>query len=436
MQDDSAVRYGVARRTITPKWPILMGGFAYRHARSSGVHDPLEARCVSLSDGSTRLVIVACDLLWVESETCRGVRAAVKEQHGLAGDHVMIVGTHTHSAPTELSTARGRTAGKTEQAYWQYVGERIIEAVGEALAYDSPGTIEWAESATNIGINRRRKGADGITIGPNRYGTVDRRLGVLTIRNTAGQVDAIIANAACHPTILHGNNLSVSAEFPGVACRILEAEHPGATAMFVQGACADVEPVVCDMGHAFKGEQGTFEDVDLAGRTLAHETLFAMNNPNPVESHTLDASVEYVRLECKTNTDERYYDRMMRGLRRGDYVWDWCADRRAELRRAESPNRAVTVGVQVLSIGSDVRIVGIEGEVFAETAQKIRSSCAARCTFIAGYANGCVGYLPPASAFKEGGYEVEQSAMYYQLPGMLQKNAENRILAAVERCCR
>jgi hypothetical protein len=38
-------------------------------------------------------------------------------------------------------------------------------------------------------------------------------------------------------------------------------------------------------------------------------------------------------------------------------------------------------------------------------------------TLVIGYANGCLGYVPPASAFEEGGYETRPSPWSRVAPG-------------------
>ena len=69
-------------------------------------------------------------------------------------------------------------------------------------------------------------------------------------------------------------------------------------------------------------------------------------------------------------------------------------------------------------------LLGISGEVFAETSLRLREllPCPA---FVIGMANGYDGYLPTAQAFAEGGYEVAVASCAV--------DSESRVLeAAVE----
>jgi hypothetical protein len=428
------INFGVSRRIITPPWPVHLGGFAHRDQRSHGVHDNLEAKCVSLFDGTTRAVVVACDLLWVERQICEAVREIIAQRHGLAADRIMILGTHTHAGPSELNTVRARVVGEPERAYWTFATERIVEAITEAITYERPGTVEHAHGTTNVAVNRRRIGADDVTIAPNRCGPVDRALHVIVLRSAQGSVEGLLVNAACHPTVLHGNNRAISAEFPGAACRELERDYPGSTALYLQGACADCEPLVCAVGDTFKGGRGSYHDVQIAGALLAHDVRYILESAEAVTDVTLSGASETLQLDCVAPTDERYYEREMQSSEPGDFVWEWCAERRSELQSESTSELHVPVEAQCLAIGDSLRIVAVEAEIFAATAARIRARCKPGATIIAGYANGCVGYVAPPSAIAEGGYEVERSAMYYRLPGFLNAEAEQTLLEAIGRC--
>jgi len=70
------------------------------------------------------------------------------------------------------------------------------------------------------------------------------------------------------------------------------------------------------------------------------------------------------------------------------------------------------MNAQVLRIG-DVAFASLAAEVFAEIGLTIRHQSPLPHTVPLGYTNGCIGYLPTATAYEEGGYEVEQAFKFY-----------------------
>ena len=74
--------------------------------------------------------------------------------------------------------------------------------------------------------------------------------------------------------------------------------------------------------------------------------------------------------------------------------------------------------LQALAI-DDVAVVGLAAEPFVEIGLQIKARSAAVITFVAAYANGCVGYVPMPLAYDLGGYEVDDSYVYYRLEAAL-----------------
>ena len=74
---------------------------------------------------------------------------------------------------------------------------------------------------------------------------------------------ATLVNFACHATVLSGENLMLSAEFPGVACRLLQ-QQTGAPALYLQGACGNINPVWIKQD---------FESVERAGQIVGASAL-------------------------------------------------------------------------------------------------------------------------------------------------------------------
>jgi len=96
---------------------------------------------------------------------------------------------------------------------------------------------------------------------------------------------------------------------------------------------------------------------------------------------------------------------------------------------ANSGPASIIVPVQVLRI-NDVAVVGVAGELFVEAQLAIKGASPFSSTLVAGYANGCVGYLPVTEAYPDGGYEVEHSYKGYRLPAAIAPGAAERVTAA------
>src|SRR5262249_10593309 len=94
-------RAGAATSNITPALgsPIV-GGFVSFPA--TDVHDELHARCLVLDDGTTKLVLVVCDLLGIDRLVSDEARYFLQKDLGIAKENVLISATHTHSAASAL----------------------------------------------------------------------------------------------------------------------------------------------------------------------------------------------------------------------------------------------------------------------------------------------------------------------------------------------
>lgn len=65
--------------------------------------------------------------------------------------------------------------------------------------------------------------------------------------------------------------------------------------------------------------------------------------------------------------------------------------------------------IQVISLGP-VTFLTWPGEIFCDFGLEIKHNSPFRPTYVIGYANGSIGYVPTPEAFQEGGYEAETAA--------------------------
>src|SRR3990170_6617012 len=80
-------------------------------------------------------------------------------------------------------------------------------------------------------------------------------------------------------------------------------------------------------------------------------------------------------------------------------------ERAVAARMAAQPARNLHPELMAISFGPGVALLGLPGEFFVETVDEIRAQAALRYLPVACYANHYIGYVVPAPAYDEGGYE-------------------------------
>jgi hypothetical protein len=89
---------------------------------------------------------------------------------------------------------------------------------------------------------------------------------------------------------------------------------------------------------------------------------------------------------------------------------EWRDETLVLLAAGRAP-QSVTMDVQVIRLGP-VALVAVGAEVFSKMAPDLRAAYGPH-TYLIGYANGDIGYLPPAEVYAEGGYEVDMAYVFY-----------------------
>ena len=219
-----ALRAGCARVSITPREPILLGGFGLLR-ESLGAHDPLYARALALECGGARVVLVACDLIGLHHSTVCAVRERLRDV--VSPGAVLVCATHTHSGPDTLGLwGLPPLISGVDDAYLEELIQGIALAARRALAALEPAQLRWGcAQAPAVGISYNRRDPD----------TVDRTVTALALERLDGSSLATLVHYACHPEALGSANRWVSADFAGPLCAEVEARRPG-VALFVNGA--------------------------------------------------------------------------------------------------------------------------------------------------------------------------------------------------------
>ena len=429
---DPVLFAGIAEVIITPAVGARLIGFAARSGPSERVRDDLTATALVLDDGATRAVILACDLCFIHPTMLRTVRRLVAERSGIPPERLLVCCSHTHSGPTTYVHSGGWALDRAYVAYLPYL---LAGAAAAAVRSLQPARLRVGHSTVEIGANRRRRRADGrVEMAVHDGGPIDPEVTVLRVEAEAGTPVATLVNYACHPVVLGPRSLSISADYVGAMRRVV-TQATGAPCLFVQGACADINPI--GGGHA---DDAT---VVALGAALGQAALTAWQTASAVNGTPLATEVRELLLPLAVSWNPPGADRLEIALsqlyRDGaeappltpegiSVVMDERLPWAAELQQEESTGRqGITVEVSVLRAGS-VAVVGIAGEPFVETGLAIKRASPVPHTIIAGYTNGCGGYLPPRVAYPEGGYEVDEAYRWYRLPAPLEPGCAERVV--------
>ncbi len=148
---------------------------------------------------------------------------------------MLIAGSHTHHGPViELIDEPDRGRGKfpAAVAYSSRLADRLIETILAADRAAQPARLGVATKALDYNRNRQTKHLPKPT---------EPNLAVLRFDDLDGQPLAVLVNFAAHPTMVSGQVLKFSADYPGALRARVEAEL-GAPCIFMPGAAGDMSP--------------------------------------------------------------------------------------------------------------------------------------------------------------------------------------------------
>jgi hypothetical protein len=409
---------GAAELTITPPLGVALTGYGNRPGPAQDLFDPLSARALVLAGGGRAAALLSLDLLGLDADLVERIRAGVASGCDIPPQNLLISCSHTHAGPA-TQTLRG--LGKRDEPYCESMVRLAVSAVCLAEARLAPARVLFGRAECAIGRNRRARSADGrIVLGDNPAGPYDPAVSVLRVESNDGAPLALWFSHATHPVILGSENTSLSAEFPGQAARDLATLWEGAVALFAQGCCGDVNPV----------RRGSYREVRSVGRELAGAALIAAERARPLPP-LIESRLATIALPLQLPESEAAAHAELDAARavlseaearaaRGDLpeyrlqvpraMAEWAEDYRAAAR-SHSP-AAAPFTLQAIRLG-DVALLATSGETFVAIGQEIQAASPFPDTVTLGYTNGCLGYIPTASAFPEGGYEIDTAYKYY-----------------------
>lgn len=419
--DPPSLEVGLAVRDITPDGPIWLAGYAARNHPSIKIDSPLltEACAFKSADGE-RFVLVSLDNCEVSHEFIAPVVRELGQKYNLAPGRVMIVSSHTHSAPVlegTLISMYGMSAEDYEQVrkYSRFLQEKLVEVVGAALADVKPARLEHGVGRATFAMNRRVYREDRVDFGDNQEGPVDWDVPVLKIKGTNDAIRAIVFGYACHGTSVRGGDdfYTVSGDYMAYARQQLEAAYPGAVAMYVTGMGADADP----------SPRGQLLDAKRHGLELAGAVVGVLSHPlRPVAG---PLRVAYAEVELPF-VDPPLREQIENDAQSQDvHVRNRAAASLKLLDQGQPLVNAIKLPLAVIRIGDDLTFAAAGGEVVVDYDLRFKRIFAADHPWLIGYAYEVPCYIPSMRILKEGGYEAQSSLIYYGYYGPFRGRIED-----------
>ncbi|MBI3880126.1 MAG: neutral/alkaline non-lysosomal ceramidase N-terminal domain-containing protein [Verrucomicrobia bacterium] len=422
-----AWKAGVATVVLTPQTNLWMAGYASRTKPAEGAETQLHGKALALEDEhGTRLVMVTLDLIGVPRTLRKNLEKRCGAAYKLPPEGLLLNASHTHSGPEfrvgRMPADEGEVKPTTEgEKYGEQLEEKLFRLIGEALNNLAPAKLGYTRARAGFAMNRRLPTPNGYANSPNPDGPVDHDVPVLRVTGADGKLRAVLFGYACHNTSLA--LYTWNADYAGYAQEFVQAEHPGAVAMFMMGCGGDQNPY----------PRRTIDWCQQHGRALANGVETALTVAPREVKGPLRAAFAKVALDYdKVPTREEFEKR----LASKDKMEVSHAKRfLAKLDAGEKLPTTYPCPVQVIHFGDDIVLVAIGGETCVDYSLRLKTELGAKskaAIWIAGYSNDVMGYVPSKRVRLEGGYEAE-SAMRYSgtHPGPWAPTLEERIIGKV-----
>jgi neutral ceramidase len=233
------------------------------------------------------------------------------------------------------------------------------------------------------------------------------------------KLKAVLFGYACHATVL--DLYQWTGDHPGFAMLAVEEQYPGTQAMFWAGCGADQNPL----------PRRTVELAQKYGKQLGdavHQVLDGAMRPISGDLKTAYAEIDlgFAKLPTREELQETLKsDNRFERVRAGLLLKEFEANGRLA--------GAYPYPIQTWKLGDGPAWVTLGGEVVVDYSLRLKHELGADSTWVAGYSNDVMAYIPSLRVLKEGGYEGGGAMLYYGLPSAWAENVEDLIVAEVHR---
>jgi len=392
------LRAGAAEVDITPPIGTAMVG-ALVPRPSQGQDDPLFAKALVVQSGATRMAIVALDLATLPRRWGDACVQAAAARTGIPPDHIVWCATHTHTGPIAEPEVYLDGIDPADLNWLEKLPGQFAEAVARADADRQPVTLSRSRAfCLDVASSRRIRFKNGLDLNTWNLHAADTdtqslgfashpdpEINALCFDSPAGKPLALLWSFACHTNANFGPNFS--ADYPAIVTDRLRRQFGSdLVALFLPGACGDVNPIV--------------KWTELGNR-LAEALLPALANRRPLAE---PIPVRAIKREIAIPTRPFRADEARRRQISG-----WTPDgirwfERSEALLKERRESQLNTLLQAWRIGP-VGFASLPGELFVEYGLRLKADSPSPWTWPVELGGDYIGYLVTPEAERAVGYE-------------------------------
>ncbi|MBI2438062.1 MAG: neutral/alkaline non-lysosomal ceramidase N-terminal domain-containing protein [Lentisphaerae bacterium] len=410
----SAWLVGLGIADITPPLGTRMFGFGTRDRQHgcTGIHDPLQVRAVYIADRKEAVLILSYDVCFFGRAEADRIKGAVGSALPLTARQILINCSHTHLGPVTGNWGYPGYLPFEDPDYIDDVVTATVQAARAARAGARAATCRFGLTSSDLPVSRRYIDERGkAQFLPAPQIPVYKTLPVISFGDrVTGKPIAVIFAVACHPSTANG--FKISADYPGVARKLIDRKLGLPVSVFLQSCGGDTKACVIADGPAATWtsgratwRRGNWKDISRAGAVVAEAVLSVLPRLKPVSRPKVQSILTEVALPL-TGIPTKAELEAIKRKDASDIRRLWAARQLKLLRQKGRLPKFAPILAQGLRLADNLQLVALEGEAVAAWGWAIEKAFRS-ATIPLGYSNGQGLYLPVEHMLKEGGYEVE-----------------------------
>jgi hypothetical protein len=376
----------------------------------------LTARALTIKSGGQTVVVISVDVCGLTGDFTGLLKKEILEIYNLPYAAVFINCSHTHFAPVSQNWLTWQEANQRPDSVYLYsiVRNGILRAVDKAMSNMAPAELYFGRGTTDIGYNRSLRDH------PELY---DSDVDVLKIAYSDKKSESYLFMAACHPVFSTAGKLhfTISANYPGVARKLIEDRTGTSNSLFLQGTAGDINPK----------DNGEF----ITGEKLSNDVIAILNHPMKRIEGPISFFLDTVNIPITPWSKEEIHAFREQNINKSGDVYaeknvKWCDLMMDYYNKGIMPE-SLPEYIQTFNIG-DWKLVGFSRETTTGYSFGVKKLWPEKLISVAGYTNDVSSYLPTHMHLEAKNYEGLDSFFWYGMANVFPVKVDEIILGRIK----